>query len=84
VPNRACWSTASATRRRRRSARTGGFDDALYDHDPDLYEVIVVEGRRTLCELGGRGRRPCQYTDGPGPLTEVDVWYDGQFVYDTP
>ena len=60
------------------------LDDVLYDHDPDLYEVIVVEGRRTLCELGGTGRRPCQYTDGPGPLTDVDAWYDGQFVYDSP
>jgi hypothetical protein len=60
------------------------LDDVLYDHDPTRYEVVSVEGRRALCELGGTGRRPCQYTDGPGPLTGTDLWTDGQFVYDSP
>lgn len=59
-------------------------DDVLYDHDPSRYEVVSVEGRRALCELGGSGRRPCQYTDGPGPLTGTDLWTDGEFVYDSP
>lgn len=53
----------------------------VYDHDPDLYETFTFEGRRLLCERGG-GRRPCQFTDGPGPLTAVDAWTDGQVVYE--
>lgn len=58
----------------------------IYDHDPLRHEAFLVEGRRLLCEVdsGGGGRRPCQYTDGPGPLTGTDAWTDGDAVYDSP
>ena len=56
----------------------------VYDHDPDLYEVVVFDGRRLLCALGSEPRRPCQFTDGPGPITSPDVWTDGSVIYDTP
>jgi hypothetical protein len=60
------------------------LDDVVYDHDPTRYEVFTFEGRRLLCELGDSSRRPCQYTDGPGPLTGADVWTDGTTVYRSP
>jgi hypothetical protein len=59
-------------------------DDVVYDHDPTRYEVFTFEGRRLLCELGDGARRPCQFTDGPGPLTGADVWTDGTSVHRSP
>jgi hypothetical protein len=59
-------------------------DGVVYDHDPERYGAFSFEGRRLLCELAGRERRPCQFTDGPGPLTGVDAWTDGELVYDEP
>jgi hypothetical protein len=60
------------------------LDRTIYDHDPTRYTAVQVEGRRALCDLEGGDRRPCQFTDGPGPLTGVDFWTDGTFLYDTP
>jgi hypothetical protein len=60
------------------------LDRTVYDHDPTRYEAVQVEGRRALCELEGGNRRPCQFTDGPGPLTGVDFWTDGTFLYESP
>lgn len=60
------------------------LDDVVYDHDPIRYEAFTYEGRRLLCERTTDGRWPCQFTDGPGPLTAVDRWTDGQVVYESP
>jgi hypothetical protein len=60
------------------------LDDVVYDHDPSRYKVFTFEGRRLLCELGDSPRRPCQFTDGPGPLTATDLWTDGTSVYRSP
>ncbi len=59
-------------------------DRTLYDYDPSRYEAVQIDGRRALCELTGGERRPCQFTDGPGPLTGADVWTDGTYVYPSP
>ncbi|MCD9623094.1 hypothetical protein [Rhabdothermincola salaria] len=60
------------------------MDGIVFDHDPDRYEAFVFEGRRLLCERTLEGRWPCQFTEGPGPLTGVDAWTDGDLVYDAP
>jgi hypothetical protein len=65
-------------------AERWNVDGVLYDHDPLRYEAFVLDGRRLLCERQETGRWPCQFTDGPGPLSAVDAWTDGELVYDEP
>jgi hypothetical protein len=60
------------------------LDRTVYDYDPTRFTAVEVDGRRALCELGGGARSPCQFTDGPGPLTDVDIWTDGTYFYDAP
>lgn len=56
---------------------------SLYDYNPETHLVRVFEGRRLLCEKPAANRAPCQFTDGQ-VLTGIDLYTDGEFVYEKP
>ena len=56
---------------------------ALYDYNPETHLVRIFEGQRLLCEKPAANRVPCQFTDGQ-VLTGVDLYTDGEFVYEKP
>jgi hypothetical protein len=60
--------------------RSGG---QLFDHDPALFESVMYEGVRVLCQVRAAGERVggCSRTDGSTVAT-VELWFDGSVMYD--